>query len=243
MNSFVELRNVWKVYRTGGSETGALRGVDLEVDKGSFIAVVGPSGSGKSTLLHIIGGLDRPTRGFVRVDNLRLDKLSSDRELSMYRNRMVGFVFQMFYLIPRLSALQNVELPLISRDLPPDKRRKLAMEALRLVGLENKAYNKPTQLSGGEQQRVAIARAIVGKPKLLLADEPTGNLDTTNAEIIMKLFRDLNRELEMTIILVTHNLELIWYCDKVYRMVDGRIVKMYSPNEYDTLIRTFIKRR
>ncbi|MEM0050625.1 MAG: ABC transporter ATP-binding protein [Candidatus Bathyarchaeia archaeon] len=214
-----------------------MRGVNLEVDRGEFLAVVGPSGSGKSTLLHLIGGLDRPTRGLVRVGGIEVSSLKSDRELSRYRNEYVGFVFQFFHLIPRLTALENVELPLVARGVDPKERRRRALEALKLVGLEHRARHRPTELSGGEQQRVAIARAIVTQPKLLLADEPTGNLDSSNARIVINLFRKLIEELNLTVVMATHNLELLDYCDNAVRLVDGSIAGIYSKSEINKLIR------
>ncbi|MEM4888997.1 MAG: ABC transporter ATP-binding protein, partial [Thermosphaera sp.] len=194
-----------------------------------------PSGSGKSTLLHLVGGLDRPTRGIVRVGGIEVSSLKSDRELSRYRNEYVGFVFQFFHLIPRLTALENVELPLVARGVDPKERRRRALEALKLVGLEHRARHRPTELSGGEQQRVAIARAIVTQPRLLLADEPTGNLDSNNARTIMNLFKKLIDELNVTIVMATHNLELLEYCDKAVRLVDGCVAGTYDKGEISKL--------
>ena len=233
----VEVRDLWKEYELGKAKVQALRGVNLKVDRGEFLAVVGPSGSGKSTLLHLIGGLDRPTRGLVRVGGIEVSSLKSDRELSRYRNEYVGFVFQFFHLIPRLTALENVELPLVARGVDPKERRRRALEALKLVGLEHRARHRPTELSGGEQQRVAIARAIVTQPKLLLADEPTGNLDSSNARIVINLFRKLIEELNLTVVMATHNLELLDYCDKAVRLVDGSIAGIYSKSEINKLIK------
>jgi len=240
MSSFVTVRDVWKIYGMDGVRVEALRGATFEVEKGEFLGIVGPSGSGKSTLLHIVGGLDRPSRGEVEVDGIKISGLSDD-ELSEYRNRIVGFVFQMFYLIPRFTALQNVELPLIARGVPKEERRKRALEALEMVGLEDRAFHKPNQLSGGEQQRVAIARAIVGKPKLLLADEPTGNLDSESAKSVMEVFKELNRKHGITVILVTHNLGLVWYCDRVIKLTDGRVERIYGIGEYEEMLSSFIK--
>jgi putative ABC transport system ATP-binding protein len=242
MSSEIVLEDVWKVYGKPPNQVEAVRGVSLSVRKGEFVAVVGPSGSGKSTLLHLIGGLDRPTRGRVVVAGKELSSVRSDSELSRYRNEVVGFVFQLFYLVPRLKVIDNVALPLVKRGLPPSERRELALEALRLVGLEHAANKYPNQLSGGEQQRVAIARAIVGKPRVLLADEPTGNLDAANSKVVMDLFTKLNKELGVTVVMVTHNLELAWYCDRVARMHSGKIVDVYTPDRYEELIRTFVKR-
>ena len=203
----------------------ALRGVTLEIPRGVFQCLIGPSGSGKSTLLHVIGGIDRPTRGEVYVAGVRLNDLSDD-QLAEFRNKNIGFVFQLYYLIPRMSILENVELPLVLRGVPRQRRREMALEALRLVGMGHvDPRKKPTQLSGGEQQRVAIARAIVTKPKLLLADEPTGNLDSATAKVVMDTFLQLKKELGVTIVMVTHNLELLTYCDRYVKMRDGKIVE------------------
>ena len=219
----ISVRDVWKTYRIGEVESVALRGVGLEVPGGAFQCIVGPSGSGKSTLLHLIGGLDRPDRGEIVVMGVPINEMGDD-ELADFRNRNIGFVFQMFYLVPRMSALENVELPLIVRGVPRRERRRMALEALAKVGLLDKADRKPTQLSGGEQQRVAIARAIVSDPRILLADEPTGNLDSENALAVMSIFRDLVG-MGITVVLVTHNMELLRYCDRTAHMRDGRIVK------------------
>jgi ABC-type antimicrobial peptide transport system, ATPase component len=218
----IRLVDVHKKYR----DYEALRGVTLSVPRGSFHCVVGPSGSGKTTLLHIVGGVDRPTKGEVWVAGVRLNDLDDDK-LAEFRNRYVGFVFQLFYLIPRMTILENVELPLMLRGVPKAERREAALEALRLAGLGGvDPKRRPTQLSGGEQQRVAIARAIATKPRLLLADEPTGNLDSATAQTIMDTFTMLKKELGITIVMVTHNLELLKYCDGVTRLRDGRIVEL-----------------
>ena len=219
----VILDNVWKVYRLGYTRVYAIRGVSLELYKSEFTAIVGPSGSGKSTLLHLIGGLDKPTRGRIVVDGMEISSFG-ERELAEYRRRYVGFVFQQFYLIPRLTALENVEIAMMARGIPQSERRKRALKLLEVVGLRDRAYHRPGELSGGEQQRVAIARALANNPKLLLADEPTGNLDSATAHSIMKLFRRLVDEQGVTIIMVTHNLELVSYCDRVIKLRDGVVV-------------------
>ncbi|OYT52954.1 MAG: ABC transporter ATP-binding protein [Desulfurococcales archaeon ex4484_217_2] len=240
-DEFVKVYNLWKIYKTDTITQEVLKGVSFNVEKGEFISIIGPSGSGKSTLLNIIGGLDRPSKGYVEVGGFRVSEVLDDEKLSRYRNYMIGFVFQLFYLIPRYTALQNVELPLIPRGVPPSKRREMALKALEVVGLKDKAYSKPNQLSGGEQQRVAIARAIVGNPKVILADEPTGNLDSKSSEVIMEVFRKLNKELGVTIVMVTHNLELIWYCDRVIRLSDGKVIRIYEKKEYKELLESFVK--
>ena len=219
----VILDNVWKVYRLGYARVYAIRGISLELYRSEFTAVVGPSGSGKSTLLHLIGGLDKPTRGRVVVDGVEISGLD-ERKLAEYRRRYVGFVFQQFHLIPRLTALENVEIAMMARGVPQSERRRRALELLEVVGLRDRAYHRPGELSGGEQQRVAIARALANNPKLLLADEPTGNLDSVTAHSLMKLFRRLVDEQGVTIIMVTHNLELVSYCDRVVKLRDGVVV-------------------
>ncbi len=218
------VRDLWKIYRSRSGEYPALRGVNMVAKEGELLAVVGPSGSGKSTLLHIIGGLDRPTKGEVIVDGLRLNELSSD-ELSTYRNKYVGFVFQFYNLIPYLTALENVELPLAIAGVPKEERVGRAKELLKLVGLGGKEGKRASELSGGEQQRVAIARALATNPKLILADEPTGNLDTKAGEVVMKLFRELVDHEGVTVILVTHDLSNLKFADRAYWLRDGVVVR------------------
>jgi putative ABC transport system ATP-binding protein len=214
--------NVWKIYRLGKVEFPALRGFSLKIRRGEMISVMGPSGSGKSTFLHIAGTLDRPTSGRVIINGRDTTELS-DSELTRIRNSTIGFVFQTFNLIPRLTALENVELPLVIRGVRKEDRRKLAIEALSLVGLEEKLTNRPTELSGGEQQRVAIARAIVGKPEILLADEPTGNLDTRSSKLVVDILKNINEELGTTVVIVTHNPEVAQSCQRIVRIRDGRV--------------------
>ncbi|QOJ78748.1 ABC transporter ATP-binding protein [Infirmifilum lucidum] len=242
MSEIIRLENVWKIYNGSAGQVVAVRGVTMNVKQGEFFAIVGPSGSGKTTMLHLMGGLDRPTRGSIVVAGVEITSLRSDAELSRYRNETVGFVFQLFYLVPRLRVVENVELPLIKRGIPREARRKMALEALRMVGLEGVENKYPNQLSGGEQQRVAIARAIVARPKVLLADEPTGNLDAANSQAVIELFKKLDREKGITIVMVTHNLELIWHCNRVARMHSGSIVDIYTPDRYGELIASFVKR-
>jgi len=217
----IELIDLKKIYYTNGIATTALRGITLKIMDGEFVAIVGPSGSGKSTLLNMIGALDRPTEGRVLIDGIDINKLSDDG-LAEIRNKKIGFIFQTYNLLARISVLRNVELPLIVRGTPAQVRRKKALSALEEVGLRDKAFNKPTQLSGGEQQRVAIARALVSDPKILLADEPTGNLDSANAKIIAELFSKLNRK-GRTIVMVTHNMEMASYARRIIYLRDGMI--------------------
>ncbi|MCL7388536.1 MAG: ABC transporter ATP-binding protein [Thaumarchaeota archaeon] len=217
----IELINLKKIYYSDGIATPALRGITLKIMDGEFVAIVGPSGSGKSTLLNMIGALDRPTEGRVLIDGIDINKLSDDG-LAELRNKKIGFIFQTYNLLARISVLRNVELPLIVRGIPAQVRRKKALSALEEVGLRDKALNKPTQLSGGEQQRVAIARALVSDPKILLADEPTGNLDSTNAKLIAELFSKLNQK-GRTIVMVTHNMAIASYAKRIIYLRDGMI--------------------
>jgi putative ABC transport system ATP-binding protein len=208
----------------GDAFVDALRGVDLTVARGEFVALVGPSGSGKSTVLNLVGGLDQPTSGQVWINGTELSA-SDERTLTQHRRRHVGFVFQSFNLLPRLTAEENVALPLMFSDVSEKERRARARALLERVGLEHRLEHRPTQLSGGEQQRVAIARALVGEPALLLADEPTGNLDTTTGAEIMALLKKLNQEGGLTLLFVTHDAEVAALADRVVELRDGRVEK------------------
>ena len=218
----IKFEEVWKIYRMGRVEVPALRGLSIEIEEGEHVSVMGPSGSGKSTFLHLAGALDRPTCGRVLIEG-RDPSMLSDAEISRLRNRFIGFVFQTFNLIPRLTALQNVMLPLTLQDFDGGERRRRAMEALEQVGLGRRVNHRPGELSGGEQQRVAIARAIVTKPKIILADEPTGNLDSRSAAEIVELLSRLNRELGITLVVVTHNPEVGKAARRIVKMRDGVI--------------------
>lgn len=211
-----------KEYSMGKVKVMALRDVDVEIPKGQFVAIMGPSGSGKSTLMNILGCLDHPTSGQYYLDGEDVSKKSDD-ELAEIRNQFVGFIFQAYNLLPRTDAISNVEIPLIYRGMPSAKRRELAMRALEVVGLSHRAHHKSNELSGGEQQRVAVARAIVGDPKLILADEPTGNLDSRSGEEIMAVFQDLHRK-GITFVLVTHDPDIARHADRIISLRDGRIV-------------------
>lgn len=217
----IRLRGISKVYKLGSQRVHALRGVDLEIRDGEFMAIMGPSGSGKSTLMNIIGCLDRPTDGLYELDGVRVSRLS-DAQLAKVRNRRLGFVFQSFNLLPRLNAIDQVAMPLSYRGVT--NRKQVAKVALRLVGLESRMHHRPTQLSGGQQQRVAIARAIVGNPALILADEPTGALDTKTSHDVMEIFRQLNEERGMTIAFVTHEPDVAGYTRRIVALRDGAIV-------------------
>ncbi len=209
-------------YKMGDTFVEALRGVDLTIARGEFVALVGPSGSGKSTVLNLIGGLDRPTSGQVWINDIELSA-SDERTLTRHRRQNVGFVFQSFNLLPRLTAEENVALPLMFSGVPEKERRARARTLLEQVGLGHRLTHRPTQLSGGEQQRVAIARALVSQPALLLADEPTGNLDTATGAEIMTLLKELNQERGLTLLVVTHDSEVAAFADRVIRLRDGRI--------------------
>jgi len=219
----IAIRELSKVYPMGEAEVHALRGVSLEIGAGEFVAVMGASGSGKSTLMNILGCLDRPTSGTYRLRGIDVASLSPD-ERATIRNREVGFVFQNFNLLSRTSAIENVELPLVYGDLPQREQRRRAQEALAAVGLGGREDHHPNQLSGGQQQRVAIARALVNRPSLLLADEPTGNLDTPTSMEILDIFENLNREQGITVVLVTHEESIARFARRVIVFRDGQIV-------------------
>ena len=221
--ALLELRNVSKIYHTGGEEIRALDDVSLELNNGEFISIIGPSGSGKSTLMHILGCLDLPTKGEVWLDGINISK-ASQRELARVRNRTIGFVFQSFNLLPKLSVLQNVELPMVYAGIGGSQRRERATAALNLVELGHRLKNRPNQLSGGQQQRVAIARALVNDPKIILADEPTGNLDTHTGEVILNLFRQLSIQ-GRTVILVTHNPEIAAVTPRRVEIRNGKVAE------------------
>lgn len=223
----IELEHIHKTYKMGDVEVHALRGISLTIREGEFVAIMGTSGSGKSTTMNIIGCLDRPTKGTYTLDGVDVSELSKDERADI-RNQKLGFVFQGFNLLSRTSALENVELPMLYAGLDSIERNKRAMDALASVGLKGREYNHPNQLSGGQQQRVAIARSLVNRPALILADEPTGNLDSRTSVEVMEIFQRLNREQGITLVLVTHETDIAEYADRVVVFKDGKIKKDYK---------------
>lgn len=217
----IEMKNIKKTYETGSVSFDALRGIDLEVDNNEFIAIVGPSGSGKSTLMNLMGCLDTPTGGEYRLEGAQVETLSSN-QLAEIRNRRVGFVFQAFNLLPYATAYENVELPILYAGLKHKERKRRVCDLLSQVGLADKMANKPTEMSGGEMQRVAIARALANNPQLILADEPTGNLDTASGGEIIRIFEDLWKD-GRTVIMITHDMNIAKRCRRLIRLKDGRI--------------------
>ena len=221
--ALIETRNVTKVYRLGETTVQALDHISLRIEKGEFISVMGPSGSGKSTFMNVIGCLDKPDSGQYLLEGVEVDRLNRD-ELAGIRNKKIGFVFQGFNLLPRTSALENVELPMLYNGFPAKERRERAIEAMNRVGLTGRENHHPNQLSGGQQQRVAIARALVNEAPIILADEPTGNLDTKTGQEIMELFVKLNMISKMTLVLVTHESDIAKFSRRVIKFLDGHVV-------------------
>jgi len=219
----VQVRDLWRVYETGAEPVAALRGLSLDVEAGAFLAVMGASGSGKSTFMNVLGCLDRATRGSYRLAGRDVSRLGAD-ERAEVRCREIGFVFQGFHLLPRTSAVENVELPLVYAGVDPPEQRARALEALRAVGLAGRERHLPGQLSGGQQQRVAIARALVNRPRLVLADEPTGNLDAQTSAEILSILQRMNREEGVTVIVVTHEAEVAAFAERVVTFRDGTVV-------------------
>ncbi len=227
--ALLELKNISKSYKSGRIRVDALKDIDISIKNGDFVSIMGPSGSGKSTLLNIIGCLDLPTEGTYKIENEHIEKLS-DGDLADIRNQFIGFVFQRFHLLSSMTAIENVELPLIYRGIWGKKRKNIAKEALESVGLGDRINHLPSQLSGGEQQRVAIARAISSNPSVILADEPTGALDSQSGENIMSIFNKLNKELGITIVQVTHEKNIAEYGQKIYHLFDGKMDKIEEVN-------------
>lgn len=222
----IEIKNVSKIYNMGKEKVIALDNVNLTIKEGEFAAIVGPSGSGKSTLMHLVGGLDTPTSGSIFIDGKDISKLK-DKDMSKYRNKSVGFVFQSFNLENTQTALENVMMPLIFSGIDKRKRKVKAEKALEMVGLKDKIKNKPTELSGGQRQRVSIARALVNEPRIIFADEPTGNLDSKNGQLIMNLLSDLN-EKGYTVIMVTHNMEEAKRARRIINIKDGKVQEVLN---------------
>lgn len=218
----IDLQGITKIFGSGDAEVQALRGIDIKIARGEFVAIMGPSGSGKSTAMNIIGCLDNPTEGTYRFGGVDVAHIGRNKRALLRRN-FLGFVFQGYNLLARTSAIDNVELPLIYQGVPSAERRRKAMEALRRVGLQGREHHDPSQLSGGQQQRVAIARAIVSRPDVVLADEPTGNLDSQMGREVMELLTALNRDEGITIVMVTHEPDMAAYADRLIQFLDGRI--------------------
>lgn len=225
MTEVIKVIDLAHEFQMGEVNVPALRGVNFSIQKADFICIIGPSGSGKSTLLNLIGGIERPTSGKIMIDGIDITTLD-ERELADYRKRKVGFVFQSYNLIPTLTALQNVELPLIFSGISQEMRRERAQQALMSVGLSHRINHKPTELSGGEQQRVSLARALINNPSIVLADEPTGNLDTATGREILRLLKDLNEKNQQTFIIVTHDPEVSEYADRKIYIRDGLIERI-----------------
>ena len=223
MTAMITIEGMTKVYKMGDIEVHALRGVDVKINKGEFVAIMGPSGSGKSTLMNMMGCLDTPTAGRYALDGIEVASLN-DNQLSSVRARKLGFVFQQYMLLPRQTALANVEMPMVYRGIPAADRKQRAALALEIVGMGNRMDHRPNELSGGQQQRVAIARALAGSPAVILADEPTGALDSKTSEEIMHMLMQLNREQQLTIIIVTHEADVAAYADRILTIRDGIII-------------------
>lgn len=225
MGALIHIENMKKIYNPGENEVRALDGIDLDIEKGDLVAIVGHSGSGKSTLMNMLGCLDTPTSGKYVLDGQDVASMT-DNQLADVRNKEIGFIFQGFNLISNLDAVENVELPLVYRGVSKNERKQLAMEALKSVGLEDRMKHKPNEMSGGQQQRVAVARAVAAKPPIILADEPTGNLDTKSTQEIMEILKELHRS-GRTVIIITHDEEIASQAHRVIRMLDGRIEEDY----------------
>ncbi len=228
--AYIEAIDLVKVYSTGSIEVQALRGLNIEIEEGQFVAIMGPSGSGKTTLLNILGGLDTPTAGHAIVNGISLEQLSFSN-IVKFRREVVGHIFQSFNLIPTLTAYENIELPMIAAGKPKSERHAKIMNLLNILGIQDRANHKPDELSGGEQQRVAIAAALANDPPIILADEPTGELDTTNARMIVDYLSKINKEMGKTIIMVTHDPSVARKTQKIFRIEDGRIIAAVRPSE------------
>lgn len=221
----IQINNVSKIYKVGSERIQALDGINLTIDKGEFCCLLGTSGSGKSTLLNVMAGIEKLSSGDIIIRNRKINKMS-ERQLSIFRQKYLGFIFQAYNLIPSLTASENVELPLIFKEIVPKKRRKLVKEIMNAVGLKERAKHKPSQMSGGQQQRVGIARAFVSAPEIVFADEPTGNLDSKTTMEIMALIKEIAKKNNQTIVMVTHDVRLAEFADKIVNIHDGKIVSV-----------------
>lgn len=230
MSTIITLDNVYRAYRMGQERIMAVNGVSLEIAEGEICCLQGPSGSGKSTLLHLMAGLDKPSKGSITIGKTRIDKLN-ENQLALFRQRYVGFIFQSYYLIPTLTALENVAMPLTFCGIPRNKRIKKAKELLEGVGLKDRMKHKPSEMSGGQQQRVSIARAFANNPKVIFADEPTGNLDTATTYEMMNLMTDMARASNQTMVIVTHDNEISGYASRIVRIRDGKIEKIENGRD------------
>jgi putative ABC transport system ATP-binding protein len=233
--AIITLDSVYRVYRMGQERIFAVNGISLEIEEGEICCLQGPSGSGKSTLLHLMAGLDRPSKGSIQIGKTRIEKLS-ENQLALFRQKHIGFIFQSYYLIPTLTALENVAMPLTFCGIPRSKRSKRAKELLAAVGLKDRMRHKPAQMSGGQQQRVSIARAFANNPKVIFADEPTGNLDTATSHEMMQLMVNLARERNQTLVIVTHDSDIAAYASRIIRIRDGKIEKIENGRDmsYET---------
>lgn len=229
-NTLIKLEHLWKVYQLGKVEITVLKDINLEIQRGDFMTIMGPSGSGKSTLMYLIGCLDTPTKGKVFLENTDVSLLSNN-QLASIRGRKIGFVFQQFNLLPNLTALENVTLPMVFQKKPEKERIERAKDLLISVGLGKRINHRPAELSGGERQRVAIARALANDPEIIVADEPTGNLDSTSGKVVMDIFKDLHQKEGRTIVVVTHDPNIAKYSKKIVHIKDGRIIKNHLQEE------------
>ncbi|MGN0131339.1 MAG: ABC transporter ATP-binding protein [Lachnospiraceae bacterium] len=226
----IRVKDLYKIYKVGDTKVRALNGVDFQIYKGEFCAIVGASGSGKSTLLNMLAGLEKPTKGSIVIAGEHMEK-KSENELVAFRRKHIGFIFQSFNLLPTMNAVENVALPLTFQGMDKAKREKMAEDAIRLVGLQKYRKHKPTQMSGGQQQRVGVARALVVNPEIIFADEPTGNLDSHTSEDVMNLMKKVVREQNQTLIMVTHDNHLAEYADRIFHIKDGKIIKIEDKRE------------
>lgn len=226
----IRVKGLYKIYKVGDTRVRALNGVDFQIHKGEFCAIVGASGSGKSTLLNMLAGLEKPTKGEIIIAGEHMEK-KSENELVAFRRKHIGFIFQSFNLLPTMNAVENVALPLTFQGMEKEKRLKLAEQAIGLVGLQRYRKHKPTQMSGGQQQRVGVARALVVNPEIIFADEPTGNLDSHTSEDVMNLMKKVVREQKQTLIMVTHDNHLAEYADRIFHIKDGKIIKIEDKRE------------